>query len=91
MDRNVKFFSKQANNRYANASEEFGSSRVYVVGEASKKQKVKKQKNITSEEALDKQIELMNKFTSSSKSKKALDNNLSDSQINLINMFIDED
>ena len=91
MDKNVKFFSKQASNRYANASEEFGSSRVYVVGEASKKQKVKKQKNITSEEALDKQIELMNKFTSSSKSKKALDNNLSDSQINLINMFIDED
>ena len=91
MDKNVKFFSKQANNRYTNASEEFGSSRVYVVGEATKKQKVKKQKNITSEEALDKQIELMNKFTSSSKSKKALDNNLSDSQINLINMFIDED
>lgn len=91
MDKNVKFFSKQAYNRYQNASEEFGSSRVHIVGEASKKQKVKKQKATTSDEALDKQIELMNKFTSSSKIKKTEKVNLSNSQMNLINMFIDED
>jgi superfamily II DNA or RNA helicase len=32
MDTNIKFFGKQARNRYYNASQEFGADRVHIVG-----------------------------------------------------------
>lgn len=63
-DTNVKFFSKQAKNRFANASEEFGSSRVSIVGAEGKVySKMSSNKKMTYEEAIDAELALVNSFS----------------------------
>lgn len=65
-DTNVKFFSKQAKNRFANASEEFGSTRVSIVGEEGRvihPRTSSKNKKMTYEEAIDAELALVNSFS----------------------------
>lgn len=90
-DVNVKFFTKQAKNRFANASEEFGSSRVKVVGEDEKVLSRKKDssKKITYDEAIDAEIALVNSFSTQNlkQTKVSEEVNLSKNQKLLLELF----
>lgn len=89
-DTNVKFFSKQAKNRFTNASEEFGSSRVNIVGEEGKviHPKISSNKKITYDEAIDAEIALVNSFsTQNLGSKDSKEVNLTKNQKLLLELF----
>lgn len=89
-DTNVKFFNKQAKNRFENASLEFGESRVKLVGTSTTVTKHRRNSNnIDSIKGAEAQMNLLNSFklddvltTKTSTNVKA-----TDSQQNLFNMF----
>lgn len=87
-DTNVKFFNKQAKNRFENASLEFGESRVKIVGATERIVTKRRTKNISSEQGAEAQMNLLNSFKLDSVIN-TNNNNLkaTDSQQNLFNMF----
>lgn len=88
-DTNVKFFNKQAKNRFENASLEFGESRVKLVGTTGKITKRKQSKNVTSEQGTEAMMNLLNSFGLNDMINSNTDNNIkaTDSQQNLFNIF----
>ena len=88
-DTNVKFFNKQAKNRFENASLEFGESRVKIIGGVGEVAKRKRVANVTSKQATEAQINLLNSFGLEDMINSNNNNNVkaTDSQQNLFNMF----
>lgn len=64
-DKNVKFFNKQAMNRFANASTEFGEDRVKIVGNTKEDEIFERliQKSMTSKDAQKAQLDILNSFS----------------------------
>lgn len=62
MDLNVKFFTKQAWNRYNNAKEEFGAKRVSIVGGYENIKKKRISKNSEKIDSLDSQLNMLKGF-----------------------------
>ena len=88
-DTNVKFFNKQAKNRFENASLEFGESRVKIVGASERIINKQRNKSITSEQGIDAQMKLLNSFSLDDVIKPENRDNIqvTKSQQNLFNMF----
>jgi superfamily II DNA or RNA helicase len=66
LDVNTKFFHKQAKNRYYNASQEFGASRVHVVGgdKSALRKQSKAGKQLAKEvDQFSAQLAMLNEFT----------------------------
>ena len=88
-DANVKFFAKQAKNRFINASEEFGKNRVEIVGSASNYEKKKSSPKMSYDEAIDSEIALVNSFSTDLKQTKGKKKevNMTKTQKLLLEMF----
>lgn len=88
-DTNVKFFAKQAKNRFDNASTEFGESRVRIVGDMETVASLGRRSKTTSAQGAKAQMELLNSFSLDGFIKDIAPNTVktTTSQNALLNMF----